>query len=71
MQQNEQCPACNGSGIEMADPDSPFEEVQCNFCNGTGQLLKSKFTCHTCDAKDTCPYAWDWYNTNGDCLAEK
>ncbi|MEQ8822859.1 MAG: hypothetical protein RIC14_00620 [Filomicrobium sp.] len=29
------------------------------------------FTCDECDARYTCPYAFDPYNTNGDCLAEK
>lgn len=30
-----------------------------------------EFTCNECKANKTCPFAWDWYNTNGDCLAEK
>ena len=29
------------------------------------------FTCGMCDAAATCEYAFDPYNTNGDCLAEK
>lgn len=33
-------------------------------------LLK-QFTCHTCKQQDTCTWAWDMYNTNGDCLADK
>ena len=34
--------------------------------------LKSEdYTCHKCEAKNNCEYAWDDYNTNGDCLAEK
>lgn len=28
-------------------------------------------TCVTCDDSASCPYAWDGYNTDGDCLAEK
>jgi len=28
-------------------------------------------TCTDCDAKETCPFAFDPYNTHGDCLAEK
>jgi predicted lipase len=28
-------------------------------------------TCIRCSEKTTCPYAYDGYNTNGDCLAEK
>jgi hypothetical protein len=28
-------------------------------------------TCWTCPAKDTCEFAFDGYNTNGDCLENK
>lgn len=28
-------------------------------------------TCETCTANAECPYAFDLYNTDGDCLAEK
>jgi hypothetical protein len=28
-------------------------------------------TCFDCPDKDICDYAWDLYNTDGDCLAEK
>jgi hypothetical protein len=39
-----------------------------------GEEYKHKledFSCNECGAKDHCIYAWDLYNTNGDCLAEK
>ena len=29
------------------------------------------YTCFDCPHKDTCEYAWDYYNVNGDCLAIK
>ena len=32
---------------------------------------KEKFTCYDCKNNDICKYAWDLYNTNGDCLASK
>lgn len=35
------------------------------------EKLKDVVTCVGCDANKSCPYAWDGYNTNGDCLAEK
>ena len=36
------------------------------------QIIPLEFyTCHKCGAKDNCQYAWDDYNINGDCLAEK
>jgi hypothetical protein len=28
-------------------------------------------TCYGCADNQTCPFRWDLYNTNGDCLAEK
>lgn len=43
----------------------------------TAELIrKSKahdpmFTCFTCVENETCKWAWDLYNTNGDCIAEK
>jgi hypothetical protein len=32
---------------------------------------KTSITCETCRSNDDCEFAWDLYNTNGDCLAEK
>lgn len=29
------------------------------------------WTCDGCEQAGTCPYLFDWYNTNGDCIAEK
>lgn len=34
-------------------------------------LKPEDFTCFRCAINTTCPYAWDPYNTAGDCLAEK
>jgi hypothetical protein len=28
-------------------------------------------TCYKCGAKDVCEWAWDWYNSDGDCLGDK
>lgn len=30
-----------------------------------------EYTCFNCPESLNCEYAWDDYNTNGDCLAEK
>lgn len=35
------------------------------------KIKSEEYTCYNCNAKDTCEYAWDDYNTNEDCLAEK
>jgi hypothetical protein len=32
---------------------------------------KEEMTCNTCDQVEKCEYAWDLYNTKGDCLAMK
>jgi hypothetical protein len=32
---------------------------------------KDEMTCNRCVDADTCSLAWDLYNTNGDCLADK
>lgn len=29
------------------------------------------YTCYDCPARRTCALAWETYNTDGDCLAEK
>lgn len=33
--------------------------------------MLSWVTCAGCSQTETCPFAWDQYNTSGDCLAEK
>lgn len=32
---------------------------------------KRGITCADCALNDECEFAWDFYNTDGDCLAEK
>jgi len=32
---------------------------------------KESMTCYKCLKKDTCAFAWDWYNVNGDCILER
>jgi len=34
-------------------------------------ILAGETTCWYCLKQEKCPYAYDAYNTNGDCLAEK
>ena len=33
--------------------------------------LRPQFTCDDCTELHHCPYVFDLYNTNGDCIAEK
>jgi hypothetical protein len=44
------------------------EPITCKKCKARAS---KKFTCNSCGVALTCKYAWDDYNTNGDCLAEK
>lgn len=39
-------------------------------CDNIG-LTREDFTCYNCPTMLNCEFAWDLYNTNGDCLAEK
>jgi len=32
---------------------------------------KVDFTCNTCEDVAICEFAWDLYNTQGDCVADK
>ena len=34
-------------------------------------LIQERFTCSKCSSREICKYAFDDYNTNGDCLAVK
>lgn len=38
---------------------------------GEPEPTRERTTCWTCTDNDKCEYAWDWYNTDGDCLAIK
>lgn len=40
-------------------------EQKCNICGS------SCFTCSRCNASDKCAFAYDRYNVNGACLADK
>lgn len=45
--------------VEVENPGPPPEPVD------------PKFTCDGCPHAPTCEYVYDFYNTNGDCLALK
>ena len=53
---------------EMVDPleELSDEEMEARF-----GVPKDMTTCYDCPSKETCRYAWDPYNTDGDCLASK
>jgi hypothetical protein len=39
--------------------------------NGVAVPAKDEFICNNCPEVDTCEFAWDLYNTDGDCVADK
>lgn len=47
------------------------EVYDCDVCDGSGKFNESAYTCNECRQKDICCFAWNPYNTNGDCLIEK
>lgn len=42
-----------------------------SFPPDTDQKPRHEFTCFNCKDEFECPYAYDWYNTDGDCLGNK
>ena len=58
-----------GEGIrELTGKDKRDSVI--NYLRDSG--IKWKFlTCDNCPSKNTCEWAYDGYNTDGDCLAEK
>jgi len=50
---------------ERLDNMSP-EELDAQY-----DVAKEDTTCWECSENKTCKYAWDPYNTDGDCLADK
>jgi hypothetical protein len=46
------------------------ECVECAIEGGSAQKIED-FTCYNCGAWKSCPFAFDFYNTHGDCLGEK
>lgn len=45
--------------------------VAYNLMKEREDKIATIYTCHNCKAQDTCEWAWDHYNTTGDCIAEK
>lgn len=47
------------------------ETIDRMVADGLDVPAKEDMTCHDCEHTGTCEFAWDLYNTNGDCLAQK
>jgi len=65
------CPVCAGG---LNDPRCPFQcsgGVQPRIESAEGLRFFFTVTCRDCQWRHECEYAWDPYNTNGDCLEMK
>jgi DnaJ-class molecular chaperone len=73
----EKCKYCGGSGELNYGPNKEIDPTGlniicgCDVCDGTGEFIEDKYTCSKCSDKDTCPFAFDAYNTDDCCLASK
>ncbi len=47
-------------------------EAQKQWYDAVGEVLhRDRITCTNCPDNDVCEFAFDGYNTDGDCLADK
>jgi hypothetical protein len=46
------------------------KEIEEYLLKTYGDEIK-EYTCFNCESKNECRYAYDMYNTNGDCLSSK
>ncbi len=65
----QRCMVCGESFIDP-DENEDYDRSLDEFISRVHQETKH-LTCCTCVAGHSCPYRWDPYNSNGDCLAEK
>lgn len=63
------CMDCHESFIAPLDDIKVEEEFQ-KFVEKVDIATKNR-TCNHCVRVAGCPFAWDQYNSNGDCLADK
>lgn len=57
--------------MERRHTDAELAELRALSTSHVERGPPSEFTCDGCGARYTCEYVFDWYNTDGDCLAEK
>jgi hypothetical protein len=60
-----------GAWVALLGEEHDEKEMADTRANSAAIFDIDKFTCDDCQAKRTCPYVFDPYNTDGDCLAEK
>lgn len=57
--------------VEFLGPKLSDEELAARRVRSAELFPIDVFTCDDCPARWTCEWAFDPYNTDGDCLAEK
>lgn len=71
----EKCPInlaakCIPVGHQEIDKEPMPDDIA--YVHDDGRMILAKeLSCYTCQDNQECEYAWDAYNTNGDCLALK
>ena len=63
------CMSCGESRI-YPECLEEYEQIYEEFIKKVNKETEN-LTCVTCLLEPDCPYRWDLYNTNGDCLAMK
>lgn len=64
------CMNCGESFVEDITKMEEFHRSIDDFMDKVDKETEH-LTCNTCPSEPSCPYRWDLYNTNGDCLAMK
>ena len=60
----------DGESIQTMTEDT-IKEIMRKAFTKHGFDMDKDCTCKDCECSKKCPFAWDLYNTNGDCLASK
>lgn len=60
-----------GAWVALLGPERSDEDLAKARSDVADKFDIEAFTCDECPAKKTCQFAFDPYNTDGDCLAEK
>lgn len=63
------CMECHESFIDHAN-DEEIDKEFTAFVQKVDAATHNR-TCNNCRRASECPFAWDLYNVNGDCLADK
>ncbi len=66
--QKDECPSCHKPWIKG---QTKVDGKDLDICLNCYLEFKNTCTCNVCRDAPICKYAYDYYNTNGDCLAEK